>query len=63
MITLPSTIAPSSTTTLDDSTELRTEAAEMMLPAPTTDSCAEPPLTNFAGARFSDSPRIGQRLL
>ena len=27
MITLPSTIAPSSTTTLDDSTELRTEAA------------------------------------
>ncbi|CKP97495.1 Putative transcriptional regulator%2C GntR family [Mycobacterium tuberculosis] len=24
----------------------------MMLPAPTTDSCAEPPLTNFAGARF-----------
>ncbi|CFR99654.1 Putative transcriptional regulator%2C GntR family [Mycobacterium tuberculosis] len=35
----------------------------MMLPAPTTDSCAEPPLTNFAGARFSDSPRIGHRLL
>ncbi|CNV79859.1 Putative transcriptional regulator%2C GntR family [Mycobacterium tuberculosis] len=63
MITLPSTIAPSSTTTFDDSTELRTEAAEMMLPAPTTDSCAEPPLTNFAGARFSDSPRIGHRLL
>ena len=35
----------------------------MMLPAPTMDSCAEPPLTNLAGARFSDSPRIGQRLL
>ena len=36
--TLPSTIAPSSMATLDDSTELRTEAAEMMLPALTTDS-------------------------
>ncbi len=57
-------MAPSSIATLLDSTELRTDAAEMMLPAPTTDSWAEPPLTNFAGARFSDSPpRIGQRLL
>ena len=63
MITLPSTIAPSSTTTLDDSTELRTDAAEMMLPAPTTDSCAEPPLTNLAGASISVSLRIGHRLL
>ena len=60
MSTPPSTIAPSSTTTLDDSTELRTDAADMMLPAPTTDSWAEPPLTNLAGARFSDSPLIGQ---
>ena len=56
-------MAPSSTTTLLDITEVRTDAAEMMLPAPTTDSWAEPPLTNLAGARFSDSPRIGQRLL
>ena len=63
MITLPSTMAPSSITTLEDNTELRTDAAEMMLPAPTTDSWADPPLTNFAGARFSAPPRIGQRLL
>ena len=63
MITLPSTIAPSSTATFDDSTELRTDAAEMMLPAPTTDSWADPPFTNFAGARFSELPRMGHRLL
>ena len=48
---------------VEDNTELRTDAAEMMLPAPTTDSCAEPPLTNLAGARFSVPPRIGQRRL
>ncbi len=61
--TLPSTVAPSSIITLELSTELRTVAADRIDPAPTTDSCASPPFTNFAGARFSVAPRMGQRRL
>ena len=61
--TLPSTTAPSSTMTFDDSTELRTVPAEMMHPEPTTESSATPPWTNLAGGRLWVSPRMGQRPL
>ena len=40
-------------------TDRRTIAPEMIDPAPTTESCAIPPSTNFAGASGQAAVRIG----
>ncbi len=60
MSTEPSTREPGSTVTLSHSTEFCTHPPATIDPAPTIDSCAEPPSTNLAGGRGDIWVRIGQ---